>query len=81
MISWLKTFLTDLSTSRDGVSFDVLRVGGMLTGLVFLGLAIWHVVVLRQPFDALAYGTGAAALLGGIGAGIGMKAKDEPDSK
>lgn len=80
MISFIKTFLNDLATTRDGVSFDVVRVGGMLTGAVFLGLAIYHVVVLKQAFDPMAYGTGAAALFAGIGVGVGAKAKDEPDA-
>lgn len=79
-IDRIKTFLNDLATTRDGVSFDPIRVGGMITGAVFLGLAIYHVVVLRQPFDALNFGSGAAALFAGMGAGIGMKRNDEPDA-
>lgn len=79
MLNFLKDFFNDLATTRDGVSFDPIRVGGMLTGAVFLGLAIYHVVILRQAFDPMAFGTGAAALFTGVGAGIGFKAKDEPD--
>lgn len=80
MLSSIKSFLNDLATTRDGVSFDPIRVGGMLTGAVFLILAAYNVVVLRQPFDALNFGSGAAALFAGMGLGIGAKARDEPDA-
>lgn len=81
MLTFIKTFLNDLVTTRDGVSFDPIRVGAMLTGAVFLFLAIYHVVVLHQAFDPMSFGGGAAALFTGMGAGIGLKAKDEPDAE
>ena len=80
MFKHIQSFLNDLVTTRDGVSFDPIRVGGIVTGVVFLGLATFHVVVLRQPFDALNFGSGAAALFAGMGAGIGLKRNDEPDA-
>lgn len=80
MFKHIQSFLNDLVTTRDGVSFDPIRVGGIVTGVVFLSLATFHVVVLRQPFDALNFGSGAAALFAGMGAGIGLKRNDEPDA-
>jgi uncharacterized membrane protein YedE/YeeE len=80
MLAFLKTFANDLTTTRDGVSFDVIRVGAIVTGATFVGLAIFAVVVNKQPFDPLAFGSGAAALFAGVGVGIGAKAKDEPDA-
>ena len=80
MISRIKSFLNDLATTRDGVTYDVIRVGGMLAGAVFLALATYNVVGLRQPFDAMNFGSGAAALFAGMGVGIAAKAKDEPDA-
>ena len=77
----LPSWLNDVLTTRDGESFDVIRVGMVLSGAVLLGLAIFNVVANRQPFDALNFGSGVAALLAGGGAGIGMKAKDEPDAQ
>lgn len=80
MLTFLKTFLNDLMTTRDGVSFDVIRVGAIVTGATFVGLAIYAVVANKQPFDPLAFGSGAAALFAGVGVGIGAKVKDEPDA-
>lgn len=79
MLAFLKLFASDLTTSRGG-SFDTIRVGAIVTGATFCGLAIFAVVVNQQAFDPLAFGSGAAALFAGVGAGIGFKAKDEPDA-
>lgn len=76
----LTSFLNDLFTTRDGVSFDVGRVLWALSMVWFLGLAGWSVIFNHIPFDALAYGGGAAGLLAGGGIGIGAKRKDEPDA-
>lgn len=48
-------------------------------GLALIVLQGWTVIAADQPFDPLAFGGGAAALLGGGGLGIGAKRKDEPD--
>lgn len=77
----LPSWLNDVLTTRDGESFDVIRVGMVLSGAVLLALAIYSVVINKQPFDALQFGSGVAALFAGGGAGIGMKAKDEPDAQ
>lgn len=52
---------------------DEIVVGGFLTVLIFHGLAIYSVVVLKAPFSALDYGTGAAAVLASIGGGQGVR--------
>jgi hypothetical protein len=74
--SWLK----DVLTTRDGESFDVIRVGMVLSCATLLGLAAWDVVVNKNTFNALTFGSGVAALFAGGGVGIGAKAKDEPDA-
>jgi hypothetical protein len=72
-------WLTDLLTSRNGVTFDVIRVFLALACFVLLGLAIWDVVVNEESFNALTFGSGVAALFAGGGVGIGAKRNDEPD--
>ena len=74
------TFLMDLVTSRDGESIDPIRVGIIISGASLIGLAIYAVVVNKQPFDALQFGTGLAAIFAGGGFGIGQKRNDEPDA-
>ncbi len=76
----LPSFLLDLVTTRDGVSWDPLRVGVILSGLTLIFLSAWDVIVNRQAFNALTFGSGVGALLGGAGLGIGAKRNDEPDA-
>lgn len=75
----IKTVLKHIATSRDGKSYDTVRVLLILMGLTLIGLECWDVIAHRQNFDPLAFGGGAAAILGGGGLGIGAKVKDEPD--
>jgi oligoribonuclease (3'-5' exoribonuclease) len=67
-----------LTTGADNSTPDVIRIGSILTGAQFLVLAAWNVFVLGNPFDALNYGSGAAALLAATGAALGMKRLSEP---
>lgn len=73
-------FLNDLVTSRDGVSFDPIRIGVIVSGAALIGLAGYDVVVNKATFDALQFGGGLAAIFAGGGFGIGAKSKDEPDA-
>lgn len=72
------SFLNDLVTTRDGVSFDVIRVGMIFGGVALIGFAGFDVVVNKHDFDAFQFGSGLAALFAGGGVGIGAKRKDEP---
>ena len=76
----LPDYLMDLVTTRDGVSIDPIRVGIIISGASLIGLAIYSVVVNKQAFDALQFGTGLAAIFAGGGFGIGQKRNDEPDA-
>ncbi|QOC54152.1 hypothetical protein [Caulobacter vibrioides] len=76
----LPDFINDLVTTRDGVSFDPIRVGMILGGLGVLAFTGWDVVVNRAHFNAMEFGPGLAAIFAGGGIGIGAKAKDEPDA-
>lgn len=77
----LPSWALDLVTTRDGVSWDVIRVGTILMGFALIGFAGWDVVVNHTPFNPLDFGTGGAALLAGGGIGVGAKRKDEPDAE
>jgi hypothetical protein len=69
-------FLKMLLTEDDANSIWSLPHTGLALGiLTFVGLAVWHVVINHAQFDAMNYGTGFGALLGGGGAGILMNGK------
>ena len=76
----LPAWALDLVTSRDGVSWDPIRVGVILAGATLLFLAGWDVIVNKQAFNALTFGSGVGALMAGAGVGIGAKHKDEPNA-
>ncbi len=60
---------------------DEIVIGGMLLLITLVCLATFSVVVLHNAFDPMGFGTGAAAVLGAMGGGIGardwMQAKGE----
>jgi hypothetical protein len=76
----MPSFLKDLMTTKDGVSYDPIRVGLVVTVLSLLAFTGWDVIANSHPFDALNFCGGAGALFGGAGLGIGAKRKDEPDA-
>ncbi|MGA9851827.1 MAG: hypothetical protein WBR15_02730 [Gammaproteobacteria bacterium] len=51
----------------DGTT-DLSRVLGALAVLTYLFIQTWAVLVLKQPFDAGAFGGGLSAVCGGAGA-------------
>ncbi len=72
----MKKWLHDLFLDANGDSDETVLYA--LSGIVtFNGLAIYHVVVKSLPFDMQAYGIGFGAILAGIFAGYGVKAKLE----
>lgn len=79
MISAIASFLKDVLTTRDGVSFDVIRVGMVASGAAFIGLAAYDVIINKQPFHGLEFGPGVAAIFAGGGWGIAKKKVDEPE--
>lgn len=70
-------FIRKLTTGRDNQTPDLIRIGGILLGFQFLVLASWDAFGLRNAFDPMAYGGGAAALLAAIGAALRWKAPTE----
>lgn len=66
------TWVRHLITEANNEVVDIKRVAGI--GMVgqFSFQAFWAVLVNHQAFDPVAFGTGALAILGGIGAAIGL---------
>ena len=65
-IGWIIQRLTTLADNRTPTLRKVLAFGvgtiGLAMGIAFIGLSIWSVAK-GNPFDALAFGSGAALLL------------------
>jgi len=72
--------MKDMCTETDGESYDHIRILAVLSIVVGLALQVW--VVVRpdgpQPFDMLAFGTGLAAVFGGVGVALKLK-PEAPD--
>lgn len=79
LIHWLLRMIRKLTTGKDNSTPDVIRIGGILLGFQFIVLAGFDAFVLRNAFDAMAYGGGAAALLAAIGAALRLKQTSEPE--
>lgn len=77
----LPSWILDLVTTRDGVSWDPIRLLLVVSGVAMIALSGWSVVVNQLPFNVLDFGSGMAALMAGAGLGIGAKRKDEPDAE
>ena len=74
MFTGLVKFWRDLMTESDGVTYCPVRIFG--TGLVSTHIGGTLVQVIQHgTFDPIAFGTGSAALIGAVGAGIGIKSK------
>lgn len=72
-----KKFFNDIFTGKDNVTFDIGRVlwfKGVIAYILISAFEVYRGV----NMDMVAWGTGLAALLGGGGAAIGMKAGTEP---
>lgn len=52
---------------------DELVIGGMLLLITHVCLSTFSVLVLHSPFAPSEFGTGAAAILGAMGGGMGVR--------
>ena len=64
-------------TTADNTAIDSIRLGMIVSGASIIGLAVYDVVVNKNPFDALTLGGGLACVFGGGGFGLAAKSKDE----
>lgn len=76
----ISKIIKDWFTGVDGESYDVGKALWVGASVMYCFLAAWAIVVNKQPFDPIGYGTGLAAVLAAGGAAIAMKAKTEPKS-
>ena len=79
LLQKLARHLVHMLSGKDNTTVDVSRVSMLLLVLGFIGLAAWDLYH-GGKWDPQSYGIAAGALLAGGGAGIGMKAKTEPDA-
>lgn len=80
MFAWVRKFFSDLLTEDTaGNVFCPVRVFGAGLVTTHVGATITQVVI-HGTFDPVAFGTGSAALLAAVGAGIGIKSKMGADT-
>jgi Trk-type K+ transport system membrane component len=68
-----KVFFKNIFTEVDNKTFDGVKILAFISVFTALGLAIFSVTVLKQPFSFQDYGLGAAALFAGVGVSLGLK--------
>jgi hypothetical protein len=71
----LKSILKDILTETNCEVYDNIRIMAVLSVVVALGLQIWTCVRADDPqeFDMLKFGTGIAAVFGGVGVALKLK--------
>jgi hypothetical protein len=74
----LPEMLIQTFTGKDNKTIDIARILWALGCISFLGCA-FYALYKGQNWDAVAFGTGFAALLAGGGAAIGLKKGTEPN--
>lgn len=80
MLAGLKKFWRDIMTEDDaGHTYCPVRIMGFGLVNTHVGATIAQVFI-HGTFDPVAFGTGSAALIAAIGAGIGVKSKMGADA-
>jgi hypothetical protein len=73
----MNTVIKDILTGIDGQTFAVIKVLGLVIVLVFIFLEV-AAFFTGKAFDGQAYGIGAMATLGAMGAAIKLTETSEP---
>ena len=73
----MNPIIKDCITGISGEDYDVIRVLLVISVIFFFLFSGWHLLY-DHIFSAMDFGTGLAAIFTGAGAGIGFKAKTEP---
>jgi hypothetical protein len=76
-----ETTLLGAVTGRDNITLDIVRLFLAVIGSVFVGLTLYSVLWNGQRFDGLDFCKGAALLVTGTGAALGLKSRTEPDAR
>lgn len=66
----IKSIMTDVITTTAGDAVDIVRVMSLIGFATFLGLAIYNVVIQKQPFEMHDFGIGLGAVIAATGVGI-----------
>lgn len=74
----MNKLMKDMSTGIDGESFDFVRVLGMLTIVVALGLSVYVVVWKTQTWDIQTFGLGIGLVFASVAGALKLKESTEP---
>jgi hypothetical protein len=69
-------FVMDILTETDNSTYCPVRIVALIGCLQYLGLSLAHYIQ-HGAFEVQAFGVGFAAIIGGVGAALGLK-KDTP---
>lgn len=73
----LKRVVNDIVTEKDGQSFDIIKVVGVIGLLIYFGLSIYTVILNPSTFNYMNWGTGFGLILGAIGGAVKVKETTE----
>jgi hypothetical protein len=71
--------LKDISTEKDGTSFDTARILWVIGTLIFFGLVIYTTILAPSTFNMINFGIAFGGILAGGGASIKIKETTEQD--
>ncbi|MDR3415020.1 MAG: hypothetical protein P4L83_02445 [Nevskia sp.] len=74
----MRRFFVTMLTCADNESADIGRVALLFVAVSFVGLAAVDIFWRGHPLDYMGFGAAAGGILGGGGAGIGLKHASEP---
>lgn len=72
--------MKQIFTGKDNETLDIGRILWAQIAIGYMLLSGYNIFANNQ-FDAVAWGTGAAAILGSGGAALGLKSGTEPEKK
>ena len=74
----MKTAIKHLFTGVDNRTLDLGRVVWALMAVSYILLTVYHLIKSSGQFDAMAWGSGAAAILACGGGALAIKSHTEP---
>jgi len=77
MFRLAKRVIKDISTEKDGISFDTARILWVIGTLIFFGLVIYTTVLAPATFNMINFGIAFGGILAGGGASVKIKETTE----
>ena len=77
--SVFKRVVKDISTEKDGISFDITKVLWSIGTIIFFGLTIYTVILTPGSFNYVNWGIAFGGILAGGSAGVKIKESTEQD--